>query len=153
MTTVRVETLFPVPPEQAFDLAADLEEHVRSTRATGERIVATTAAGRPIREGDEVTFEARHLGFRWRLTSRITVFDRPRRFVDETIRSPFRSFRHEHLFEPVTVENEVAGTRMTDILTFAAPFGWLTEPLLARHLERFLKARNAHLRRVAESDG
>ena len=150
MTTVRVETLLPASPEAAFDLAADLEEHVRSAGTSGERIVATTAAGRPIRLGDEVTFEARHLGLRWRLTSRITAHDRPRCLVDETIRSPFRSFRHEHLFEPVPIESG-EGTRMIDVLTFSAPLGALTEPILARHLERFLRTRNAHLKKAAES--
>lgn len=148
MTTIRVETLLPTIPERAFDLAIDLEEHARSTAATGERIVATTAIG-PMRLGDEVTFEARHLGLRWRLTSRITAYERPRRFVDEMVRGPFRSFRHEHRFEPVE-----GGTQMTDVLAFSAPFGAIVErTLLKRHLERFLRARNAHLQRSASSEG
>lgn len=145
MTTLRLETLLPGPPERAFDLAIDLEEHTRSAAGTGERTVATTAKG-ALALGDEVTFEARHLGLRWRLTSRITQYERPHRFVDQMVRGPFRSFRHEHLFEPVE-----GGTRMTDVSTFAAPGGTPVErAILKPHLERFLRTRADHLRRVAE---
>ena len=143
MRTVCVETLLPCPPERAFDLAIDLDEHVRSAAATGERVIARTGTG-PLHLGDEVTFEARHLGLRWRLSARIVLHDRPNVFVDEATRGPFRSMRHEHLFEAVE-----RGTRMTDLLTFSAPLPWLTEAIIARHLERFLIARAEHLRRAA----
>jgi ligand-binding SRPBCC domain-containing protein len=33
------------------------------------------------------------------MTSRITEWSRPERFVDEQVRGPFAAFRHEHLFE------------------------------------------------------
>ena len=37
----------------------------------------------------------------WTMTSTITEWDRPRRFVDEQRKGPFKSFRHEHLFGAV----------------------------------------------------
>lgn len=63
----------------------------------GSRETATTSTGRRrLALGDEVTFRARHCGLRWRMTSRITACERPRRFVDGQTRGPFRELRHEH---------------------------------------------------------
>jgi ligand-binding SRPBCC domain-containing protein len=45
-----------------------------------------------------VTWEARHFGITWRLTSKIVEYDPPARFVDEMQRGPFRRWRREHLF-------------------------------------------------------
>ncbi len=47
------------------------------------------------------------------------------------------------------------GTRMRDEIRFAAPaglLGRLVEGKLRRHLSKFLKERNAHIKRVAESE-
>ncbi len=65
---------------------------------TNERAVAGRTSGR-IGLGETVTWRARHFGITWSLTSRIVVADAPTRFVDEQVRGPFRSFRHEHRFE------------------------------------------------------
>ena len=146
MRTIQVETEIAARRERCFNLALDLVEHAQSAAATGERVVETTAKGR-LGLNDTVTFEATHFGLRWRMTARVTLLEENLRFVDEQVRGPFRSFRHEHIFEPVD-----AGTRMVDVFTFAAPFPRLTEPLLERHLERFLRHRAAHLRRQAESE-
>lgn len=142
MTTVRVETLLPASPERAYDLAGDLEAHTRSAAHTGELVVRSTVEG-ALRTGDEIVFSARHLGVRWTLAARIVAVDRPHRFEDIQIRGPSRAMRHEHLFAPVE-----GGTLMTDVMTVSAPFGWLTEPIIARHLARFLRTRNEHLREV-----
>jgi len=100
--------------------------------------------------GDVVTWEARHLGVRQRLTSKITEFDAPRYFEDEQIAGPFASFWHRHEFtgrDGVTV--------MTDLVRYRAPFGaigWLVErSYLDRYLRGFLERRAAHLRALAEA--
>ena len=101
--------------------------------------------------GDEVTFTARHLGWSWRLTSRVTELDRPHRFVDEQVRGPFRSMRHEHLFEPA----EPGRTRMTDRMTFRAPLGpvgdLVARAVLARYLQRLLQQRGRYVSQQAEA--
>jgi ligand-binding SRPBCC domain-containing protein len=48
--------------------------------------------------GDEVTWEARHLGIKQRLTVRITGFERPARFQDTMISGTFKSMKHDHEF-------------------------------------------------------
>jgi hypothetical protein len=103
VSVVRVETLIEAPPQVCFDTARDVGLHARSAAATGERVVGGTAerlAEGLLGLGDEVTFEARHLGLRQRLTARITRFESPRLFVDEQVRGALRSFVHTHEFRP-----------------------------------------------------
>ena len=115
---------------------------------SGERAVAGVTSGR-MALGDTVTWEARHLGLPFRMTSRITAWERPRRFVDEQVAGPFRSWRHEHTFTPVA-----GGTLMVDVARFAAPYGVLGRAVeaavLTRYLTRLLDQRNAWLRRELE---
>jgi ligand-binding SRPBCC domain-containing protein len=146
---VEVITLVRARPEVVFDLELDADVHAASMTASGE--TATTSTGRPgLRQGDEVTFTARHFGLTWRLTGRITEFDRPHRFVDEQVRGPFRTMRHEHVFEPV-VEGM---TRMTDRMTFEAPFAPVGSVvgrlLVAPYLRSLLRERAAHVAALAE---
>ena len=99
--------------------------------------------------GDTVTWEARHFGIRWRLTSKIVEYDPPTRFVDEMQRGPFRRWRHEHLFH-----SGPHGTTMEDAIEYALPLGVLgavaDAALVHRHLDRFLRSRNQVIKRLAE---
>jgi ligand-binding SRPBCC domain-containing protein len=145
-----VVTLVRASAEQVFDLELDSDVHAASLAASGER--ATTSTGRAaLGPGDEVTFAARHLGRTWRLTSRVTEFERPRRFVDEQVRGPFRRMRHEHVFE----QSDPASTRMTDRMSFEAPLGALgavvARWILAPYLRNLLVRRGTYIRQLAES--
>jgi ligand-binding SRPBCC domain-containing protein len=94
-----------------------------------------------------VTWEARHLGPRRRLSVRITRYDRPRMFRDEMVSGPFRSMRHDHWFDECGT-----GTRMRDVFEFRTIAPPLDRLLLAPHLRRFLIARNDVIRRAAQGD-
>jgi ligand-binding SRPBCC domain-containing protein len=87
------------------------------------------------------------------MTSRITAYEPPRRFVDEQVRGPFRALRHEHVFDDLGDGR----TRMTDRMTVRAPWGPLgfvvTRVLLAPYLRRLLNQRSAHVKRLAEARG
>ena len=100
--------------------------------------------------GDEVTWEAIRFGVRQRLTSRITEFDPPRRFVDEMVRGAFRRFRHEHQFLATD-----SGTEIVDVFDYTSPLGPLGRLadliFLRRYMTRLLQQRNAYLKQVAES--
>lgn len=151
MHTVRVVTTIAAPPEACFDLARDVGAHVRSAAGTAERAVGGVTDGL-LGLGDEVTFEARHLGVRQRLSARVVDFDRPRFFRDRMTRGAFRSMEHDHRFTP----RPDGGTDMADVLRFAAPFGplgWVAERLiLGPHLRRFLTKRGAALKAMAEGE-
>src|ERR1700688_3914049 len=98
MPLILLETRIEAPIELCFDLARDIEHHMRSTKRTREVAIAGVTKGL-IKFGEEVTWEATHFGIRQRLTVRITAFDRPNHFRDSQIRGAFRRFDHDHYFE------------------------------------------------------
>jgi ligand-binding SRPBCC domain-containing protein len=144
-----LSTRVAAPPSRCFDLARDVDLHQRSTAASRERAVDGVTSGL-LGPGDEVTWEATHFGVRQRLTSRITEFDPPSRFVDEMVRGAFRRFRHEHQF--LAAEG---GTEMVDIFDYTSPLGPLGSVadhlFLRRYMTRLLRERNAYLKHVAEA--
>lgn len=148
MAQIHLETLVAAPIETVFDLAGDIDFHQRSMAATGERAVGGRTSGL-IGLGESVTWRARHLGLMWTLTSRVTEFDRPARFVDEQVSGPFASFRHEHRFATVP-----GGTLMIDDWRHVAPFGFIGRAadalVLRRLMTRLLTTRNAALASEAE---
>jgi ligand-binding SRPBCC domain-containing protein len=149
MPVIVLRTRVAALPVRCFDLARDVDLHQRSTAASRERAVAGVTAGL-LGAGDEVTWEATHFGVRQRLTSRITEFDSPKRFVDEMVRGAFARFRHEHQFLSVP-----EGTDMVDIFDYTAPLGPLGRLadglFLRRYMTALLRERNAYLKRAAES--
>lgn len=67
--------------------------------------------------------------------------DRPGRFVDVAVRSPFAAWRHEHRMEATP-----DGSRLTDTVTYTPPFGPLgilaDRLFLRRDLERLFAHRH-----------
>jgi hypothetical protein len=169
MPTIRVETVINAPIDRCFDLARDIDVHMQTTKRSGERAVAGVTSGM-MSLGDTVTFEARHLGFRHRLTSKIVVFERPNLFVDEMVSGPFKRMRHEHRFEVSEIpppllsgrgggkgEGFAEDTLMVDFLDFQSPFGpigLLVDKLfLGSYMRRFLEERGAALNDIAQKAG
>jgi ligand-binding SRPBCC domain-containing protein len=137
-----VRTALAAPRAMVFARCLDIDAHVASMARSRERAIAGVTTGR-IGLDEEVTWRAWHFGIPFRMTSRITELDTPLRFVDEQVRGPFASFRHEHMFTEST-----DGTVMIDRVRFAAPFGVLgraAELVLGPYLRRLITARNAHL--------
>ena len=147
---IELATTIHAPLERVFDLARSLDLHAASTAGTGERAVAGKTSGL-FGPGDEVTWQARHLGVRQRLTSRMTGYDRPGHFRDSMVRGAFRRFDHDHFFSP----GEPGTTVMRDVFDFDSPLGplgWLANFLfLTRYMRKFLVLRNEMLKAVAES--
>src|SRR5690606_16457703 len=94
-------------------------------------------------------WKARHFGRTWTMTSKITEWDRPHRFVDEQVRGPFESFWHEHLFTPVD-----DGIQLRDRVRFEAPLGVLgriaERLVLGRYVPHLIDVRNEFLVATAE---
>jgi ligand-binding SRPBCC domain-containing protein len=148
MPVIMIETLILAPPQRCFDLARDIDVHCQTTSSTRERAVAGVTSGL-IGAGQTVTFEAVHFGVRQRLTSKITDFDAPHRFVDEMVEGAFASLRHVHEFEA-----RGKHTLMRDTLEWRSPLGVLgkiADTLFLRaYMTRFIKQRGESLRRIAE---
>lgn len=149
MARFRIETPIAAPIEVCFDLARDIDFHTRSLEGTGERAVAGRTTGL-IGLGESVTWEARHLGVRQRLTAAVTVFERPTYFRDAMTAGAFRSFAHDHRFEA-----RDGGTVMIDEVEFRSPLGplgWLVDTLfVAGYLRRLLEGRCQAIKREAEA--
>jgi len=145
VSVLRIVTDIAAPKDLCFDLSRNIDLHLESMIASKERAVAGITTGL-ISEGEEVSWEARHFGLLWRMTSRITEFDPPHRFVDEMVRGPFASFRHEHLFE-----DHGDGTRMTDVVAFRTRFGAIGDLPAGMYLRRLMGIRNGVIRAKAET--
>jgi ligand-binding SRPBCC domain-containing protein len=146
---IELSTVICAPRERVFDLARCIDAHQDSTEATHERAVAGVTSGL-IGPNDEVTWEAKHLGVRQKLTVRVTAFDRPAHFQDVMVRGAFKRMKHDHEFAELP-----NGTLMKDCFDFQSPLGilgrivdWL---FLARYMRRFLIRRNSVLKKLAES--
>lgn len=114
-----------------------------------EQAIAGVTRGE-MRLGETVTWRARHFGVRFRMTSKISLYDRPFQFVDEQISGPFKRWWHHHEFRA-----DGDATLMTDRVDFQAPFGalgrlveWL---VLRRYMRNLILQRNEWLRRELES--
>lgn len=150
MVEIELRTFIAAPVERVFDLSRSIDLHQRSTATTRETAVAGRTSGL-IGLDETVTWRARHLGVTQYLTSRISGYDRPRWFRDEMVRGAFAWMEHDHWFDAAE-----GGTVLRDRFRFAAPLGPLGRIaealLLRRYMTRFLEARNAEIKRVAESD-
>ena len=148
MARIHLETFVTASVERVFDLTRDIDLHQRSMSRSGERAIAGRTTGL-IGPGESVTFRARQLGIPFTVTSRITSFEAPHRFVDEMTSGPFASFRHEHRFEPVA-----GGVRMIDDWEHVAPFGLIgrlaDRLFLARRMRSLLVTRSAAIAQEAE---
>lgn len=116
---------------------------------SGERAVDGITEGH-IELGEQVTWQARHIGFTFQMTSRITEMNRPSQFVDEQVAGPFRQWRHVHSFEAVA-----DGTRMVDTIEYEVPFGPVGHAVdrlfLNRYLTSLIAQRNDFIKQAAES--
>ncbi len=146
MASFQIVTTIDAPIEVCFDLARDIDFHVRTMEATGERAVAGRTSGL-IEQGETVTWEARHLGVRQRLTARITAFDRPRHFRDEMTEGAFRSLVHDHRFE-----ERDGRTLMIDTLEFRSPFGILGRIVDRLYLKGYLRRLLTHRCRLIQAE-
>ena len=120
MPVITFSTLINAPIARCFDLARSIDFHMHSMRATHERAISGTTSGL-IGPGQQVTWQARHLGQTRTLTSRICDFNPPHMFADEMVKGDFSSFRHEHRFEALGPNS----TRLDDRFEYRAPFGVL----------------------------
>jgi ligand-binding SRPBCC domain-containing protein len=147
---LRATTTIRAPIERVFDLARSIEAHLASADGTAEAAVAGRTFGL-LELGETVTWRARHFGVTQHLTTRITAYDRPNHFQDRMVHGAFRSLEHDHFFR-----QEGGDVVMSEVLRFASPppgLGWLIERLvLGPYFQRFLRRRNAALKRMAETE-
>lgn len=148
MPRIELATHVPAGPERCFELSLSVDAHASSMADSGERAVAGVTSG-VMGLGDAVTWRARHFGVPFTMTSTISAFERPKRFVDEQVSGPFTRWWHEHRFEATG-----DGTRMVDVVEFESPAGpigrWVNALFLTRYMTRLLIQRNEWLASTLE---
>lgn len=149
MPIIEIETAIDAPRERCFDLARDLDLHLRSMQDSGERAIGGRTSGL-IELGEEVTWQARHFGLNHQHSSRITAFARPDHFRDSMVRGRFKRFEHDHFFA-----QREGRTVMRDVIDFTSPFGLLGRAVdgivLSRYLRRLIERRNRVIKEAAEA--
>lgn len=148
MSEIVLHTNINASVEVCFDLSRSIELHQISTKKSDEKVIAGKMSGL-IGLHETVTWKARHFGLWLQLTSKITEFKAPYFFVDEMVAGPFKSFRHEHIFE-----TKEGITMMTDRFQFQSPFGFLGKLVntlfLKSYMEKLLVERNLVIKEYAE---
>jgi ligand-binding SRPBCC domain-containing protein len=149
---IELQTKIAAPLERCFLLSLSIDLNMAITTPTSVRAIAGVTHG-IIGPNQTVTWRGRHLGLMLEHTSLIDRYDPPHYFRDIMIKGHFRSFEHEHYFEPT----KDGGTLMRDRLRFAAPLGPLGRLIegliLRRYMTKFLQQRNDAIKRVAEDPG
>jgi ligand-binding SRPBCC domain-containing protein len=148
--SIRLKTLIAAPVGDCFGLSLSVDAHTSSMSASRERASGGVTSG-VMTLGDTVTWRARHFGIAFTMTSAITEYDYPSRFVDEQQRGPFRRWWHEHTFTVMATGQ----TQMTDVVEFRSPLGILgyaTDRLVLEHYMPYLLGqRNAWLKHTLEA--
>lgn len=97
--------------------------------------------------GTLIQYRLRLHGMPLRWTSRIELWEEKRRFLDEQVRGPYRSWRHLHEFFPVG-----RSTCVRDRVEYALPLGWpgdlLGLRLVRGDLSRIFDYRRASVARL-----
>ncbi|WP_442599928.1 SRPBCC family protein [Neobacillus sp. D3-1R] len=148
MPVIEHHQFIKAPIEVCFDLARNVDVHTQTTSKTRERAVSGVTKGF-LEQGDTVTWEAVHFGFKQRLTSQVTLMEKPHKFVDIMVRGAFQSFVHTHQF----IE-EAGGTLMIDRFEYKSPFGLLgviaDKWFLEKYMREFIISRATALKEIAE---
>jgi ligand-binding SRPBCC domain-containing protein len=147
--TIQLVTRIKSTLEICFDLSRSIDLHKISTAGTNEVAIAGVTAGL-INFHEFVTWQATHFGVRQKLTSMITIFNRPFHFRDEMIEGTFKSIIHDHHFQ---LENNFV--IMEDVFHFESPFGifgkLFNKFILTKYLSKLLTERNKIIKTFAEN--
>jgi ligand-binding SRPBCC domain-containing protein len=132
--TLRSELWTPRPVAEVFRFFADAR-NLEALTPPWLRFKVLSPEPVTMRPGTRIDYRLRLRGLPLRWQSEITVWDPPRRFVDEQRRGPYRLWIHEHVFE-----ERGGGTICRDQVRYAVLGGalvnrWLVRPDLNRIFE------------------
>ena len=148
MPVIKIHTVIDAPADLCFMLSLSVDVHTESVATTREKAIAGITFG-TMKLHDTVTWQARHFGLNLTMTSQIAAYDRPRYFVSEMVKGPFKKLYHQHLFK-----EQDGKTVMTDLFELQAPLGFLGKVaekcFLVAYMKKFLLIRNAYIKALAE---
>jgi len=123
-------------PERVFAFHELPDALERLTPAwAGSRIIQSPSS---LDAGARSIVEIRVAPFVWVRTELMhVVYEPPALFVDEQVRGPFKSWRHQHRF--TKFEN---GTELADVIDFEPPLGLITPLIILPRLRRLFAYRH-----------
>ncbi|WP_050180577.1 SRPBCC family protein [Domibacillus robiginosus] len=149
MPVIEHQQFIKVPVEVCFDLARNVDIHTQTTAKTKERAIGGVTKGL-LEQGDTVTWEAIHFGIKQRLTAKVTVMEKPYKFVDIMVKGAFQSFVHTHQFIEAA-----GGTIMRDTFQYKSPLGLMgvaaDKLFLEKYMRAFIISRAKELKKIAEN--
>ena len=145
-TTLRFDTVVPVGLDDAFAFFANA---VNLERLTPPWVNFRIRTEMPVqmREGAVIDYHIAIYGMPLPWRTRIDVWEPGIRFVDRQVAGPYRWWRHEHRFEPVS-----GGTRVIDEVEFLPRVSWLSSWLVQRDVRRIFEFRQHELARLLSGD-
>lgn len=142
---IREETIVNASPKEVFDISRDIDLHLEHGKDQGEIVVDGRRSGLMLK-GESVTWEAKHLGIRQRMTVMMEEAIEPHLIITRMTKGPFAHFVHYH-----RIEAKGNQTLLTDDLFIKAPFGifgYIAEVILLKsYFRKFIKLRNAQLKK------
>lgn len=148
MPIIKHHQFIKAPIEICFDLARNVDVHTETTSNTKEKAIGGVTSGL-LKEGDIVTWEAVHFGIKQRLTAKVTLVEKPSKFVDIMVEGAFHSFIHTHQFF-----DKDGGTLMIDEFDYKAPLGPIGKVadkiFLEKYMRKFIASRAFALKKIAE---
>jgi ligand-binding SRPBCC domain-containing protein len=139
---LRASQTVPAPLADVFPFFADAA-NLESITPPFLRFRIATALPVAMGAGTLLDYRLRLHGVPIGWHTRISVWQPPRRFVDEQLRGPYALWRHEHRF---TATADGHGTHVTDEVVYAHRGGAIANRLLvAPDLERIFRYRQERL--------
>jgi len=149
MSRIHLTTFIAAPVQRVYDLSRSINLHKISTAHTQEQAIDGVMTGL-IKEGETVTWQAKHLFKQRKFTVKITAMKMPESFTDEMIEGNFKSFYHQHYFKPTN-----NGTIMIDVLNFESPYSLAGKLFnfifLKQYKQHLLQKRNEVIKDYAET--
>ncbi len=149
MPVIQLTTIINAPIENVFDAARSIDLHQASMQHTNEIAIAGITSGL-IKEGETVTWQAKHLLATRIMTVKITAMRPYSFFKDEMVEGDFKLMQHQHYFKTIT-----RGTEMKDVFCFESPFGLMGKLVnflfLTSYMRKLLLQRNNVIRNHVES--
>ena len=137
------EIWIPKPLDEIFAFFSNAE-NLELLTPPWLRFEIVTPRPIPLAAGTKLIYQIRWHGIPLRWTTGITRWEPPNVFEDVQLDGPYRMWHHTHRFEA-----EREGTRITDIVRYQLPLGWLGRAAHAltvrRNLEQIFDYRSSRM--------
>jgi ligand-binding SRPBCC domain-containing protein len=121
MKTIVQKQFLPISTGEAWKFFSSPSNLSRITPPGMKFTITSGNSGQEIYPGMIITYKVTPLpGLRVTWVTEISHVKEPEYFIDDQKSGPFRLWHHQHHFMAVD-----DGVEMTDIVTYAAPLGWL----------------------------